>query len=282
MTTGIGRLDGLQRGLLKQWLPGASVVRDHSWGLVGTAVLEVVHDGCRYAVKAGDALDRHLARELRAHQEWLEPWTSIDQAPRLVRADAGAKLLVTHWLPGELVEGSGHELDPGVYHQAGELLALLHGQLSVEDAEFEAREKEKTLGVLEAPHRIDAAVVERLRRVIDAWPTPPSRLVPTHGDWQPRNWLAHAGLVRVIDFGRADLRPALADFGRLAAQQFLRDPALERAFLAGYGADPRESAAWGRHLVREAVGTAAWAYQVGDEPFERQGHRMVADALAAF
>ena len=30
---------------------------------------------------------------------------------------------------------------------------------------------------------------------------------------------------------------------------------------------------------REAIGTAAWAYQVGDRPFEEQGHRMIAAAL---
>ena len=32
-------------------------------------------------------------------------------------------------------------------------------------------------------------------------------------------------------------------------------------------------------VLREAVGTAVWAYQVGDEPFEKQGHRMLQDAL---
>lgn len=34
--------------------------------------------------------------------------------------------------------------------------------------------------------------------------------------------------------------------------------------------------------VHEAIGTAVWAYQVGDERFERQGHRMVAEALELF
>ena len=84
----------------------------------------------------------------------------------------------------------------------------------------------------------------------------------------------------VIDFGRADLRPALSDFGRLAAQEFRRDPALEAAFLEGYGPDPREPGAWQRSRVREAIGTACWAFQVGDEAFEAQGHRMIAESLA--
>jgi len=104
--------------------------------------------------------------------------------------------------------------------------------------------------------------------------------VPTHGDWQPRNWLVNDEVVSVIDFGRAGLRPAMTDFGRLAVQQFRSNPALESAFLEGYGDDPREPAAWHRNRVREAIGTAVWAYQVGDEAFEQQGHRMIAEALA--
>ncbi|WBB53057.1 phosphotransferase [Verrucosispora sp. WMMD573] len=85
----------------------------------------------------------------------------------------------------------------------------------------------------------------------------------------------------VIDFGRAAMRPAFTDFGRLAAQDFRRGPQLEAAFLDGYGPDPREPDAWHRTRVREAIGTAAWAYRVGDEAFEAQGHRMITEALAS-
>lgn len=269
-----------QRRLLECWLPGAEVVRDHSWGLVGTVVLELCHNDVRYIAKAGDEKDSHLARELRAHRDWLRPWTSRGLAPELVYADSDAKLLVTRYLPGELVQGSDNEGAPETYLQAGRLLAQLHEQLSVEDDEFEAREKEKALGWLNKPHRIAPDVTARLRERVESWPTPTSTLVPTHGDWQPRNWLVHEGTVSVIDFGRADLRPALTDFARLASQQFRTDPQLEAAFLNGYGRDPREPAAWSRNRFREAIGTAAWAYQVGDEAFERQGHRMIAETLA--
>lgn len=119
-----------------------------------------------------------------------------------------------------------------------------------------------------------------LREVIASWPTPAVSVVPTHGDWQPRNWLIHEGVVSVIDFGRAELRPSFTDVARLEVQQFLASPALEAAFLEGYGRDPRDPKAWHRNQVREAIGTASWAYQVGDLPFEQQGHRMIAEALA--
>ncbi|GAA1518151.1 phosphotransferase [Kribbella lupini] len=270
-----------QQELLGEWLPGAELVKDLSWGLVGTTVLMLEHDGTRYIVKAGDEADTNIARELRAHREWLEPWTSRGLAPRLAFGDDDAKLLVTHYLPGDLVEGTPDEYNPETYHQAGVLLALLHGQLTVEDKDFEASENEKSLAWLDGPHRIAPDVVSRLRDEINSWPIPPSTLVPTHGDWQPRNWLINNGTVTAIDFGRAELRPAWGDFGRLAAQQFRQDRRLEAAFLDGYGTDPRDPATWRRNSIREAIGTACWAFRVGSEDYEQQGHRMIAEALAA-
>ena len=160
--------------------------------------------------------------------------------------DAEAKLLVTRYLPGQLVLGSDHSDDPSAFQQAGELLALFHAQAAVADHDYEMRENEKALAWLSGPHRITAPVVARLRAQIAAWPTPPATLMPTHGDWQPRNWLIRNGIVSVIDFGRAAMRPALTDFARLAAQDFRRDPNLEAAFLDGYGPDPRTPETWYR------------------------------------
>lgn len=281
MTSELRNLSPRQRALLDQWLPGASVEREHSWGLVETTVLEMKHAGSRFIVKAGGDGDHHIERELQAHRLWLAPWTSTGLAPALVYADAEAKLLVTQYLPGELVLGSGHDDDPGTFRQAGELLAVFHAQAVVTDHDYERRENDKSLAWLSGPHRIAPSVAAVLRAQIAAWPTPSATLSPTHGDWQPRNWLIHDGIVSVIDFGRAAMRPAMTDFARLAVQDFRRDPNLEAAFLDGYGRDPREPDAWHRTQVREAIGTAAWAYQVGDESFEAQGHRMIAEVLSA-
>ncbi len=281
--TSLDLADGIsarQRALLSGWLPGARVVRDHSWGLVARTVLEVEHHGTTYVVKAGGPDDHHMVRELRAHLEWLSPWTSRGRAPALLHHDEEALLVVTRFLPGQLVEGSPAADDPDAYRQAGILLALLHDQPGLVDERYEARENQKMIGWLDREHRIERGTVRRLRAEIAAWPAPPATLVPTHGDWQPRNWLHHDEMVSVIDFGRADLRPAYTDLARLAAQDFRRDPALERAFLDGYDADPREPAAWHRQQVREAIGTAVWAHSVGDERFEAQGHRMIAEALS--
>ncbi|MFF5179368.1 phosphotransferase [Micromonospora sp. NPDC000316] len=273
MASALDNLSPQQRALVDTWLPGATVEKDHSWGLVATTVLEMTHAGSRFVVKAGGDDDHHIQRELHAHRHWLRPWTDRGRAPALVRGSAEAKLLLTRYLPGELVLGSAYADDPGIYRQAGELLALLHAQTAVRGDNYEKSENEKSLTALSGPHRIAPSTVQRLRAEIAGWPTPPATLVPTHGDWQPRNWIVHDSAVSIIDFGRAALHPAASDFGRLADRDFRRNPALEAAFLDGYGTDPREPGAWYRSRIRQAIGTVTWAYRVGDEAFEAEGHR---------
>lgn len=116
----------------------------------------------------------------------------------------------------------------------------LHDQVSYEDPWFEVKARDKALQWLCGDHRIPPDVAAQLRAEIESWPTPTVTVVPTHGDWQPRNWLLHEGVVKVIDFGRAELRPAFTDFARLSVQQFRTAPPLEAAFIQGYGRDPRE------------------------------------------
>lgn len=280
MEGALDRLTADQRDVLTRWLPRLRVVADLSWGVVETAVLEVMADGRRLIVKAGGPSDHHIARELHAHRRWLGPWRADGRAATLLHGDASTRILVATYLPGELVLGTPAQDEPDTYVQAGHLLARLHGQHAELDDEVALSERDSALRWLDRPHRIEPEVERRLRDVVTSWPDAAAQVVPTHGDWQPRNWLVDAGTVRVIDLGRAGLRPAMSDLVRLAAQDFQRDPELEAAFLEGYGRDPREPEGWSRLRVREAIGTAVWAYEVGDDAFEAQGHRMVAEALA--
>lgn len=112
-------------------------MRDHSWGLIGTNVLQLRCAGQDLTVKAGDDTDTHIARELRAHREWLGPLHG--RVPELVHADDDAKMLVTRYLPGVLVEGEPAEDHPDTYRQAGRLLARLHGQFTAVDDRCAAR-----------------------------------------------------------------------------------------------------------------------------------------------
>lgn len=276
----LSRLRPEQRHLLARWVPDAKVVGDLSWGLVETVVLELVSNQGHLIAKAGGVADGHIARELRAHREWLDPWVSTGHAPVLIFADEATKILITRYLSGILVDGTDAQDDAETYRQAGSLLAGFHGQLSVVDDEWNAKFRARVERHLALPHRIDPVIVRRVLGEVSSWPGGGALVVPTHGDWQPRNWLIDDGVVRAIDFGRADLRPPTEDFVRLARQDFARDPELEAAFIEGYGRDPRHPAEWRRALVGEAVGTAVWAFGVGDEVFENFGHQLLTGLFA--
>ena len=162
----LGRLSHRQLELIDRWFPGVVVEQDHSWGQVERAVLEVVHGDSRFIVKAGGESDHHIGREIRAHLSWLDPWVTRGRAPVLVHHDLDAILLVTTYLPGRLVLDSPYADDPAVHAQAGELLAALHGQASVVDADYETTANERALAWLDGPHTIAADVEERLRSEI--------------------------------------------------------------------------------------------------------------------
>lgn len=219
-----------------------------------------------------------MDREIWAHREIVAPLAERSLAPRMLHAEPRLKLLAATFLLGVLVEGTLAEREPDVYRQAGRALALLHAQGSRPGDDYEQRADAKALAWLEREHRIADEVTDRLRAEL-AHPVPPRPSVPTHGDWQSRNWLVQDRRPSVIDFGRADWRPAATDFARLDAQQFRGRPDLEQALLDGYGGNRREPRAGRRDRLREAIGTAVWAHLVGDEGFEQQGHRMIADVL---
>ncbi len=261
---------------------GAELVRDMSWDLVESTVLHVRTSDGDVIVKAGGESNHHIEREVSAHPTYTRDLVASGHAARLRDADSSLRVMVLDYLPGGLVEGTEAEWDRPTYVQAGALLRRLHDVEARIDPEIAADTAARALAWLDRPHRINREKEQAARRALADAPAGPVPVVPTHGDWQPRNWLIDSGVVRIIDFGRFAFRPASSDLARLAAQQWRGRPDLERAFFEGYGEDPRDAAQWRWDQLKEAVGTACWAFQVGDEEFEAQGHRMLSEALAAF
>ncbi|MFK0009746.1 phosphotransferase family protein [Paenarthrobacter sp. NPDC090520] len=273
MTDGISER---QHGLLVSWLGGFTVVTDHSWPLQDTTVLRVeTPDGCQYIVKASQT-SHHIRREIAAYSRGMPALEGL--VPTLAHAAPEAGLLVTRYLPGALVAGSIAEVTSDTYRQAGELLARLHRPAGT-SASYMRSLRDRTNSVLEKAGRLlPEDTVRRLSEVVAAVEVSPVELVSTHGDYQPRNWLHDCGRVKVIDFGRADLRPWVHDLVRLSHQQFLTHPELAPAFHEGYGRvveTDLDRRLWTLENVDQAIGTVVWAHRVGDGSFEQQGIAMV-------
>lgn len=270
-----------QRALLEEWLGPYSVITDHSWPLQDTTVLHVSTAEGSFIVKASTT-SHHIRREIAAHGLGMpEP---EDRFPVLRHASADAGILVTAFLPGTLLEGTPAENDPETYRQAGGLLARLHRPAGTSTEYAKKLNYTTTLLLKKGRGLLDPGTLEHLGKRLEALSPGPVQLVTTHGDYQPRNWLREGGRIKVIDFGRADVRPWVHDLVRLSHQQLLRAPALEEAFYEGYGKrpGPADADTWQLENLNLSLGTVVWAHGIGDYAFSQAGVEMVERVLAAF
>ncbi len=272
-------LNPAQLDAVERWLPGCTVVADLSWHETDTLVLHLRTPGSDYILKSAGAVNHHFERELVAHSGPTAALVESGFGAALRFADSRARLMILEYLPGRLSEHTARELDPEFHRQAGHALRTLHQGTGRLDAEYESKLLAVSLKRLGQGHRIEPENERRAYEALRAYRPRPVRLVPTHGDWQPRNWLSDHGNLKVIDFGRFDYRAPSTDLVRLANQQWLGRPELEKAFLQGYGGDPRQARSWPIECLHEAIGTVVYAYRLGAEDFEAQGQRMLGRAL---
>ncbi|MFE4196325.1 phosphotransferase [Paenarthrobacter sp. NPDC056912] len=272
-----------QTGLLTSWLGPFTVVHDHSWPLQDTTVLQLsTRDDAQYIVKAS-LTSHHIRREIAAYSRGLPGLEG--RVPVLKHASAEAGLLVTAYLPGSPVAGTPAESEPETYRQAGALLAALHSPVAVSSDYPAALARKTRAWIQRAQGLLPEDQLARLSEGVTDHHLGPVQLVTTHGDYQPRNWLRDGEEVRIIDFGRAELRPWVHDLVRLSHQQLLAAPRLQAAFFEGLGrtvSQGPEGELWRLENINQAVGTVVWAHQTGDSVFEQQGVRMVERVLTGF
>lgn len=277
--------------LLDEWLGEYTVTADHSWPLQTTAVLEIESDVAgRVIVKAStdDLMDHHLAREIRAHHEVLEGLG--DGFPHGLYSSLEARLVVTRHLPGVIAEHSEWQDHPVLYQRVGGLLARLNragvSRLS-EDYLEKTRSRTKAL-LKQGQELIETSMREKTLALLDRIRPTPVEMVPTHGDFQPRNWLIDPDdlddgvpTTTLIDFGRFDYRPWYSDLVRLHHQIFPTRPDLADALFEdaswdfAYPVPAEDRDGWLIENLLQSVATVVWATGVGDLSFADQGRIML-------
>lgn len=238
----------------------------------------------RYVVKAAwGPMRHHVEREVDAHESVAPSLAETGDAQAFIAASRELGIIVLGHVPGVLVEGTAVEHEVETHRRAGALLARIHRRGSRVDEEYEATQTRRARAWLSSDHRIGPDRVVRITDLFDHHEPRPVTVVPTHGDWHARNWVIEnpPGRVRIIDFGRFAWRPAHTDLFRCWAGSWRDRPDLEAAHLDGYGEDPRDDT-WSMECLRQAVSTAAWARQMGDEAFEQEGLDMIDRVLARF
>lgn len=263
--------------LLRRWVGQWRLVADLSWPLQDTTVLRISSAGDDLVVKAS-ATNHHIGREIWAHRGHLDHLSGL--VPQLLHADVEAGILVTRYLPGDLVLGSEVETSAVTYRQAGELLARVMVGMG-ESSEYLPRLREKALDLVDRAHGLaPQSQLDRARCELAAMSSSAVPLVLTHSDFQARNWLRGAGgELLLIDFGRAAPRHWTSELPRLESRAF-DDSALRDAFFEGLGFRPTAEDAEVHHRERlgMALGTIVWAHSIGDHDFEAEGRAMLARA----
>ncbi len=241
--------------------------------------IEVAADGSLLVTKRFREA-RHYRQERAALLDWAPRLPFA--APRLVE-DRGEdeRCLVLRGLVGVVPEGERLD-DPRLHRSAGAALAALHALPHVDRdrmAPGEALSRRLESLLAEADDRFDDALRRQAARCLEriaelAWPA--SR-VPCHRDYEPRNWIVGPRGFGVIDWEQA--RPDLAevDLVKLRLGLWWERPALARAFLDGYGADPGAEAEGRLDVLGfiHALGTLGWARRRRNADFEALGRRQL-------
>ena len=217
--------------------PGARSITMHR-GHGGTAVLRAVTATGEVIVKHHRSPERHR-QELHAYQHWTPALG--DHVPRLVAASEDPPVLVLTAIPGTPLTEA--HLTPvqlaDAHRQAGELLRHLHQaappRTDPDTTQWLADRGEQWLALATdlLPTARRAEIRDHLKALEQLSPVP---AVPCHLDYTPRNLLATpAAEIAVIDFEHSRYDLAARDLVRLATRVWAKHPALEDAFLHGYG-----------------------------------------------
>jgi Ser/Thr protein kinase RdoA (MazF antagonist) len=175
---------------------------------------------------------------------------------------------------------------PEAFGQAGELTRRLHDSapaIPLHDfADSLLTQMDSWLNRM--PGIVDPTDVDHARgRVQELRQLPPTYSVRCHGDNQPRNWLVDDdGTVTLIDFGRAQVAVWLRDLERMYFKEWYENPALQDAFLEGYGCvlDDLDIARLRGIGAAGSIGGRLWAREHHNPAFE-QHHIETLDRIRA-
>lgn len=272
MTSGASGMPEPLAALVASVLGPELQVRSRSWPGAASHVWEARAAGGATVFAKVHRTPKFHRREVAAYESWV-PLLGKD-TPILLACDSELAGIVVTPLPGVPVKFQ--PLAPGqdveVHALAGALARRIHDTASGPAAIAPALPSAYVLKHLSRA-RLTAADLSRARAILAEAAQVSLPVVPTHGDFQPRNWLYdNDAQVRIIDFERAEPASTVRDFRLLVNGPWRERPDLREAFFDGYGRRPTtdEETALAGWVVLDALDSAHWGAKHHDaEVLER-------------
>jgi Ser/Thr protein kinase RdoA (MazF antagonist) len=222
-------------------------------------------------------------REVDAYRKWTIA-LGTGRAPELVAVDGEARTILVTAVSGRGLDRLRlpAEQERKAYEQAGELLARHHAAEG-DGPTSESTEEEWGRAADDLLDRTAMYVPEHdiaLVRLLTQHAPPHLPRVASHGDYMPKNWMWEETeqLLRVIDFERAELRPAVyRDMSRLRYRILHHQPDLAAAFHHGYGRrlTEEEEVACRAYAALDALDSLSWGIQRRDIGLVDDAHTML-------
>ncbi|MGQ0777706.1 MAG: aminoglycoside phosphotransferase family protein [Pseudonocardiales bacterium] len=257
---------------LREWvasnLPGLDEVTDVSWPRSSSQVWRVAAGSTAAFVKLSPtALDFDREVVGYAYAAWI---LADHEAPRLLAADPGLRVIMSSPLPGKVVRALPLEVEVElrVHEDAGRLLRRWHDQsdpASEQDREaVRAAMRELACEVAVCLESTAEHLNAEQRALVQAASREPPELaeqlplVYQHGDYSTRNWLWDAGSGHhgLIDFAMAHHGNAVEEFVWLCGAVWATRPDLKAAYLAGYGRPLSGTEEWLLRLLTVRLGVS--------------------------
>ena len=271
--------------LSRRYFPGATVLTDLSWPHHESIVLVLAVPNASPVIAKAHRQAAKFDREVAAYEGWVPSLGAA--APKLLFVDPEEQVIFLSRVPGRPAAELplDRSAEQALHRRAGELLAAFHAAANLglcsNHGEAE-RDRLEDWVVRARPGVLEPSQIEIARRHVDALGgLGEPQAVPTHRDWQPRNWLLNGADVFIIDFELARPGPWLEDIQRLWWAEWWNRSDLMRAFLTGYGRDIDGTDLLYLMGISAITGISSivWADEHGDSAFADHG-RQILDRLA--
>ncbi len=237
-------------------------VEIESLGSLTNASYKILAGDAAYVLRLpGDDTWEYIDRRAEEHNSRVA--ASAGLGAEVLYFDAGSGTMVSRYIPGETLDGSGLARDAGTLVRVARVLRRLHGLGRAFESRFDAFTMIRRCRELLRRSRLRLPAgyadaergVAAVRRALEASPVP---LVPCHNDPWPHNFIDAGGRLYLIDWEFSGMNDPFWDLAHLSTEAGF-GPKQDRALMQAYFGGVVPGRFYSRLELYKAAGDLLWS-----------------------